>query len=129
MYRWVDHTGELELSLEAPTPEGVFAEAVRAVGELLDGAASGDPVVRTVGCRARDRAALLAAWIDELVFLAEAEGLVPQRLLQIDLDESALDASVTSHRGTPRHVIKGATYHRLDFACDGGWRARVVLDV
>jgi len=37
---------------------------------------------------------------------------------------------VVGHRGTPPHLIKAVTLHRLVFEPDdGGWRARVVLDV
>ena len=36
-YRFVDHTAELQLELEAPTREDVFREAVAALGELLAG--------------------------------------------------------------------------------------------
>ena len=35
-YRWVEHTGELELKIEAATEEGVFSDALTAIAELLD---------------------------------------------------------------------------------------------
>jgi len=34
--RWVEHTGELEIEIEAATGEGVFVDALRALAELLD---------------------------------------------------------------------------------------------
>lgn len=34
-WRWMEHTGELELEAEAPTPEKVFAEGLAAMAELL----------------------------------------------------------------------------------------------
>ena len=37
MYRWLDHTAELELALEAPTEQGVLAYALAALRELLEG--------------------------------------------------------------------------------------------
>lgn len=43
-YRWVDHTAELELSIEARSAEGVFADALRALAELLAGDAAGAAV-------------------------------------------------------------------------------------
>jgi hypothetical protein len=77
----------------------------------------------------RDRAALLAAWLGELAFLAETRGLAPDRL-SLDLDEGGLRALVQGWEGTPPHLVKGATYNRLRFERAGaGWRARVVLDV
>lgn len=35
VYRWIDHTAELELAIEAPTDAGVFADALPALGQLL----------------------------------------------------------------------------------------------
>jgi SHS2 domain-containing protein len=34
--RWVEHTGELELQIDAPTEEAVFADALAAFAELVD---------------------------------------------------------------------------------------------
>jgi SHS2 domain-containing protein len=133
MYRWVDHTAELELRLEAATEEGIFAEALAALGELLDersSGAPGDPARHEVSASAPDRPTLLAEWLSELVFLAEAEQLVPERLDAFDLSGAQLEATVSGRRASPPHLVKAVTYHRLEMQeQDGTWRARVVLDV
>ena len=59
MFRFVDHTAELEVELEADSPEGVLAEALRAFAELV-GTGDGDALERTVSVGARDLPALLA---------------------------------------------------------------------
>src|SRR5512139_283001 len=81
VYRWVDHTAELELRVDADSEAGVFRAALDALGELLGDDEDGDhePVSREVAVEAPDRPALLAAWLEELVYLAESEGLVPER--------------------------------------------------
>src|SRR5947208_310113 len=35
MYRWIDHTGELELQIDADAEEDIFREAVAALAELI----------------------------------------------------------------------------------------------
>jgi SHS2 domain-containing protein len=128
-YAWVDHTGELELAIEAGSEEAVFGEAVRAVRELLSSGA-GAAARREVTVEAPDRAALLAAFLDELVFLAETEGLVPERLVDLRLGGQRLETEVQGRLSDPPHLIKGVTYHRLALERDGsGWTARVVFDV
>ena len=131
MYRWVDHTAEVELEIEAGTEEAVFAEALRALAELL-GVGSGDAGVsrRALAVSAPDRAALLAAWLEELVFLAESDGFVAQRIESIELTADAIDGTVSGVVGEPRPLVKAVTYHRLSFerAADG-YVASVVLDV
>lgn len=128
MYRWVEHTAELELAIEAGSEQEVFADALAAYAELV-GPAGGPPAAHDVDVEAPDRAALLAAWLEELVFLAETEGLVPERA-ELTLRPGGLHARVTGSRGDPRHVVKAVTYHDLELSPAGtGWRARVVLDV
>jgi SHS2 domain-containing protein len=135
-YRWVEHTAELELEIEAPTKEAVFVDALHALAELLGEDSHGDRFSREISfsreimVRGRECAVLLRDWLDELVFLAETEGIVPDEVGRIELSERGLAATVECHRGNPRHLVKGATYHRLVFEpCDRGFHASVVLDV
>ena len=131
MYRWVEHTGELEVEIVAPTEQAVFEQGFEAMRELLaegDGAAPAP--TQSISIMARDRAALLADWLAELAFLAESEGLLPDRLASLELGERDLRAVVEGRRGRPPHLVKAATYHRLSLERAGdGWRATVVLDV
>ena len=128
MYRFAEHTSELELELESDTVEGVFQEATRAFGDLV-GVGTGEPVERAISLRASDPGALLAAWLDELVFLADSESVVPEAAT-IHIDGSALSGTLRGRRGTPRPIVKGVTLHRLCLRPEnGGWSGRVVLDV
>jgi SHS2 domain-containing protein len=130
MYRWVEHTAEVELHVEAPTQEDVFGEALAAFAELVSREDEGARVEHEVTAEAQDAATLLAEWLGELVFLAETEDFVPERLERLDLDETRLRAIVAGHRGRPAHLVKAVTYHGLEFARNGDvWRAKVVLDV
>jgi len=129
-YRWVEHTAELEMEIEAPTEEGVFVDALLALAELLGDDGRGACVLREIAIRGRERAALLVGWLDELVYIAETEDLVPEDTVRIELSDGDLVATVHCRRGSPRHLIKAATYHRLVFEPSGhGFRATVVLDV
>jgi SHS2 domain-containing protein len=129
-YRWIEHTGELEVELEASTEHGVFEAAFEAMRDLLSDGEAPERLEIPVQVEGRDRAALLAAWLGELAFLAETRGLAPDRLALLELDEGGLRALVQGWEGSPPHLVKGATYHRLRFEPAGaGWRARVVLDV
>ena len=130
-YDWVEHTAELELRIEAADQPAVFEQAFRALVELLDDEGSGgEPLRREVNASAADPPALLAEWLMEVVFLAETEGLVPERLEELELGERDLSARVSGRRGHPPHIVKAVTYHGLALEpIPGGWRARLVLDV
>jgi SHS2 domain-containing protein len=129
VYRWVDHTAEVELEIEAAGEREVFADALAALADLL--AAAGEGVeLRAVELRAADRPALLAAWLEELVFLAETEGFEPLGVESLELDDDSLRATIRGRLGAPPHLVKAVTYHRLAFTPTGsGYSARVVLDV
>lgn len=130
MYTWVDHTGELELAVEAGSEREVFLEAASALGELLGEDGTGEPARHELAVTAADRAALLAEWLSELVFLAETEAFVPERVVALDLERESVHAVVDGRRGAPPHLVKAVTYHRLVFEREGEvWRAAVVLDV
>ncbi len=129
MYEWREHTAELELVIEADSAEDLFEDALRAFGELV-GRGEGEPARHEVRAEGTDHATLLAAWLEELIFLAEAQDFVPERTVSLDLDGAALRASVEGRRDAPAHLVKAVTYHGLAVERhEGGWRGSLVLDV
>ena len=144
MYRWIDHTSEVEIAIEAGSEREVLEDALAALRDLLGfGSAVAGPEQRTVTVSAPDRPALLAAWLEELVYLAESEGFVALRVERLVVGEElspsarsstivdnllcAVVAGVVDH---PPPLVKAVTYHRLAFAPAGaGYVANVVLDV
>jgi SHS2 domain-containing protein len=131
MYRWLDHTSERELWIEDEDPKAILGEAAIALGDLLREHPGGEPVTHPVSLSASDLPTLLVEWLQELVYLAENDGFVPERILKMDLSGSAVEALVAGQRTTPQTLVKGVTYHRLEFEQDeeGAWHARVILDV
>jgi SHS2 domain-containing protein len=130
MYRWVEHTAEIELRIDAPTQEGLFADALDAFEELVGGDPAGEPARHEVFVLSEDPAIRLVEWLEELVFLAETEDFVPERLSSVEIGDGELRAEVEGRRGRPSHLVKAITYHGLSVEeRTDGWHARVVLDV
>jgi SHS2 domain-containing protein len=128
-YEWVDHTGEMELRIAADSEAGVFAEALAAYRELGGGEGE-EEAVAEIGLNGVDRADLLAQWLDELVYLADTRGFIPERILDVEVWPDALRATVAGRVGSPSPLVKAVTYHGLGFTFDGTrWHAQVVLDV
>jgi SHS2 domain-containing protein len=131
-YGWADHVGELELWVRAADEASVFVDALLALAELLsdDAEPTGEPESLEVVVEGAERATLFAAWLEELSFLAETRGFTPQRVDDLVLQPSRLRARVSGRRGTPPHLVKAVTHHRLRFEpVEGGWQAVAVLDV
>jgi SHS2 domain-containing protein len=129
MYEWREHTAELELVIHADSEHALFEDALRAYAELVE-RGDGEPARHEVHAEATDRATLLAAWLEELIFLAEAHDFVPERTASLELEPTRLTASIEGRRDAPAHLVKAVTYHHLAVERrDGGWRGCVVLDV
>jgi SHS2 domain-containing protein len=131
VYRWVEHTGEVELQIDARTEQGVFADALAAFGELVGDGDGGDTDRRDIELDAASRELMLADWLNELVYLADTDGFVPTRLGELELEGGGLRATVRGHGGDPTPLVKAACLHGLEYrpTPEGGWHARVVLDV
>ncbi len=130
MHEWRSHTADIELAIEADSPEQVFAQAATAFGELIGLDEQGEPARHDVTVEATDREALLVQWLEELIFLADTESFVPQLADGIRLETTSVRATLIGRRAPFEPLVKAATYHGLRFAQDeDNWHARVVLDV
>jgi SHS2 domain-containing protein len=91
-------------------------------------------VERGVEVRGGDAAALLVAWLDELLYLRDADDVVFGGFAVDEIDEGRLRGRI---RVAPRGDrildsagVKAATYHRLRVdRMNDGWVADVYLDV
>ena len=130
-----EHVGELTLKVRAPTMAALFASAGEALANLMLG--ERDPRVaetahESLALEASDRAALLVAWLNELIGRAEISNVVFTRFEVRAATERHIEAEI--HGVTPalfRNPVKAATYHRLavEPLDDGGYGATVILDV
>ena len=130
MHEWRSHTAEIELAIDAEQPEDVFAEAAVAFGELVAASNEGEPASHAIALEASDRGSLLVDWLEELIFLADTESFVPERVEDVVLEHTSLRATVVGRRGDLEPLVKAATYHGLQFTqANELCHARVVLDV
>ncbi len=136
----LDHTADVGFELGAPTLEGLFDEARRALLMVVferppqEGEEEGEILLS-----APDRETLLVRWLNEVVYRIQDAGFVPAsaeiRIHKTSGAGLSLRANLT---GAPllleeygwQGEIKSATFHGLEVSSDGeGWHARVILDV
>ncbi len=128
------NVGELVLRISAPRRRGVYQEAVRGLGHEITGGHVGAQGTerRPIAVDAADGDVLLADLLNEAIFVAETEGLVPCGLEVRRLEAGHLDGDLLLARPSvaPRHVVKAATYHDVRVWHEAGtWWGNVVLDV
>jgi SHS2 domain-containing protein len=129
MYEWRSHTAEIELRVVAPSENGVLADAADAFGRYVELDRGGEPARHELDLEAPDRGSLLVALLEELIFLADTEGFVPDRS-ELCVDGARLFGTLEGRRTRIDPIVKAATYHGLRFERNGDvWDARVVFDV
>ena len=140
MIEMLDHTADVGFELGAPTLEGLFDEARRALLMVVferppeEGEDEGEILLS-----APDRETLLVRWLNEVVYRIQDAGFVPVsaeiRIHKTGGAGLSLRANLT---GAPllleeygwQGEIKSATFHGLEVSNRGeGWHARVILDV
>lgn len=138
-YRLLEHTADLGIEVTAPNLGELFAEALRALTDVLTTLDRvGFDEACSVELSAPSLEGLLVDWLNEAIFLHESEGLVFARAavdvrqdsqgwhLTAELDGEAF--SLEQHG--LKTLIKAATYHQLRVEQDAGlWRAQVICDL
>jgi SHS2 domain-containing protein len=128
-YEWRSHTAEIELRVVAASEVDVFGEAADAFGRYVELDCGGERARHEVQLEAVDRGGLLVALLEELIFLADTEGFVPDRT-QLRVEGNRLSAVLEGRRTRIDPIVKAATYHGLQFERKGEvWDARIVFDV
>jgi riboflavin kinase/FMN adenylyltransferase len=131
-YREIEHTADRALQVWGKKLPDLFAGATRGMYSLM---ADLDGLVpthwREVRLDAWDRESLLVDWLNELLFLTEAEGIL---FLECDfesLTDTELVARVGGAHALPTQAeIKAATFHNLALVRDeNGWSTVITFDV
>jgi SHS2 domain-containing protein len=151
----VDHTADVTVRAFGLSRREVFEQAALATVSLIYDATT----VRATECyaielTAPDAELLLAAWLNELLFLIEArhvvfarfevesvgeadapagssaEGAARAASPEVRLCATAVGEAYDDRRHAVRSVVKAATLHDLSLrGMPGGWEGRVLLDV
>ena len=128
----VEHTAEWAYRVWGSSLAELFIRAARGMYELAGVELENTPRIdRQIHLQGPDSIGLLVAWLNELLFLFESEGLAFDRFEILQLEDEDLRAKVSGApvREWMKH-IKAATYSNLSILqTDAGVEATIVLDV
>jgi len=135
-YQTIDHTADLGISVQADSVEGLFAEAVRALSELIFGSrpftATREIQMTVTGCDWPD---LMINWLREVLYLVNGDNLIPGPVAIRNIQAFTLEAAVPVDNAPcdPHDMfneIKAVTYHAIAVEKKaGGWQARIIFDI
>jgi SHS2 domain-containing protein len=135
-YRYLPHTADIKVAIEAPTLEALFGDAVTVVRHLLVGRSPVAPLrAVALNLEAQDVTELFLLLLRELLFQYGTSGFLPADLILERLDSRCLTGTVQGeHLDHARHQqepeVKAVTRHELVVRkTDAGWYAEVLFDV
>jgi SHS2 domain-containing protein len=135
-WRTFEHQADLGLIVDAPDGPALFADAGLAFfATVCDLERVEERETYELAGRAANVEDLLVDWLNDLIFLFEARGVVCRSIAFHEWGPTHYRAELRGEpadpsRHDPRDLVKAATYHGLSVTEEaGGWHARVILDV
>ncbi len=135
-FRTLEHTADVGFEAFGSTREEVFANAARALMDLivdLDTIQPSEEVILQIG--GPDPESVLVNWLSEILFLHDAERWLFRDFEIRDLQDDSLSAMARGEKfQRSRHqaklLVKAITYHQLALEeTPRGWRAQVYVDI
>ena len=126
-YRFLPHTGDVAVALDAPDDLGLRTAGIEALRELLVGTSPvGALVERPIAPKGRDDAERLVRFLEDALYLYDVEGFVPARASPTGILGEPFDPA----RHAPAGEVKAVTYHQAAVRRDDtGLHATIVFDV
>jgi SHS2 domain-containing protein len=129
----LEHTADLRLGVHGGSLEELFIHAAQGMFHLMrcQPQGEGQAVARQVALESYDLEALLVDWLNELIYLREANQECYDACEIIRLEPTRLEAIVrgTTHH-PPQKVIKAATFSGLEIVRDAAdYGVTITFDV
>ncbi len=134
-FEFIDHTADIGIIAYGNSVEEVFVNAAYGMFSLIaDLEKVAEVISHQVIAEAPDQEELLVTWLNELLYLFDAEGLIFSRFEIVNLRAQYLRAMAHGEKIDPRRhnlktPVKAATYHQLKLEKGNHFRARIILDV
>ncbi|MFH0762531.1 MAG: archease [Candidatus Omnitrophota bacterium] len=135
-YEFIEHTADIGIRVKGDSLKELFSNTALAMFEII--AERKNPAgtnLKSIKIKqqAENLDELFINWLNELLSLSAARGLIFSDFKIEALDDKNLEASVVGENTSNFKVnteIKAATYHQLKLEeRDGGWMAEIIFDV
>jgi SHS2 domain-containing protein len=134
-FELIEHTADVGIVACGADVKEAFANAARGMFSLIvEPGSIRDTTHRDIEVTAPDEESLLVAWLNELIYLFDAETMLFSRFNITELGDTRLKARaygepVDESRHRLKTGIKAATYHMVEVARDNGVRVKVLFDI
>jgi len=131
----IDHTADVGIIAYGANISQAFANAARALFSLVTELDDVDEVLhKDIELTAPDQESLLVEWLNELIYLFDAESIIFKRFDITQLNNTQLKSriygeKVDSSKHKLKTGVKAATYHMLKIDRDNGCKIQVLFDI
>ena len=135
-YEILEHTADIGVRVKAKDLKALFCNCARAMFDIIAEKKESSRAVKhklKIAGKAQDTEELFINWLNELLSLSSARGLIFSDFEIKSLSENSFEAIVSGEISQSYKVnkeIKAATYHELQITRIGNiWKAEVIFDV
>ena len=131
----LDHTADAGIIAYGASMNQAFANAAKGLFSLITELDSIEELFQLdIELVAPDRESLLVEWLNELIYLFDAENVVFKRFDITELNDTQLKArsygeKVDSSKHKLKMGVKAATYHMLKVDKTNGCKVQVLFDI
>ena len=134
-FELIEHTADVGIIAYGDDTNQAFANAAKALFSLITEPDSIDEVIyKDTELVAPDLETLLVEWLNELIYLFDAENILFKRFDITELSDTQLKAKsygekVDSAKHKLKTGVKAATYHMLKVDKTDGCKVQVLFDI
>ena len=134
-FELIEHTADVGIMAYGADVKEAFANAARGMFSLIVELESVREIAhRDIEVTAPDEESLLVTWLNELIYLFDAETMLFSGFDITELGDTRLKAKaygepVDETRHKLKTGIKAATYHMVEVVRNNGARVRVLFDI
>ncbi len=131
----IDHTADVGIRAYGADMNEAFANAAKALFSLITELEDVEEILhRDIELTAPDQESLLVGWLNELIYLFDAENIIFKRFDITQLSNTYLKARGYGHKvDSSKHRlkmgVKAATYHMLKIDKGNGYKVQVLFDI
>jgi len=136
LFKVIDHTADIGIIAYGVDVEQLFSNAAYALFSLIvEPQSITERLHSYIRVAAENSENLLVAWLNELIYLFDAEHLLFNRFQIKNLNNNQLTAicygeSIDPLKHRLKRYVKAATYHMLKIdSCASGYKAQVIFDI
>jgi len=131
----INHTADVGIIAYGADMNETFANAAKALFSLITELDDVEEAIhRDIELTAPDQESLLVGWLNELIYLFDAENIIFKRFDVTQLSQTHLKARSYGHKvDSSKHKlktgVKAATYHMLKIDKSNGGKVQVLFDI